>query len=68
MLLPAATPPDRRWGETPAATTGSRALAPAGWTPTLAIAALCTLAGLLARLHRIGNKPFWLLSKPSSTS
>ena len=45
--------------ETSQARAGSR-LRAAGWTATLAVAALCTLAGLWARLHRIGSKPFWL--------
>ncbi len=46
-------------GETSQARTGSE-LRAAGWSATLAVATLCTLAGLWARLHRIGSKPFWL--------
>ncbi len=55
MLAPAVQGSPETWESE----SGSRPRS-ARWTPTLLVASLCTLAGLWARLHRIGSKPFWL--------
>ena len=55
-MLTASAPRQRA---TPGAVRGS-VVRGAAWGPTLLAAACCTIAGLWARLHGIGSKPFWL--------